>query len=143
MSFADFLVLVVLPSGIVGAIVAGVMTHFSNKKLDAYRRMMDVRKDTYTQLNELLSALYDTVTDEETKKSRSGVLKFYREVQLWGSDEVLKRFQEFLYAVDIKNGVNQEKRNLAYKTFVVAMRRDMLGETKVTPEEIQVHGLIN
>lgn len=143
MTFLNFILLVLIPSGIVSALTAGIVTHFSNKKLDAYKRMMDVRKDTYTQLNELLSALYDTVTDEETKKSRAGVLKFYREIQLWGSDEVLRKFEELLFAIDTKNGISQENRNLTYKTFVVAMRKDMLGDTKITPEEVQIHGLLN
>lgn len=143
MTLLDFLLLVVVPSGVIGAISGGIVNHLSNRKLDSYKRMMDVRKQSYTEINDLLSTLYDTVKDEETKRARSGILKLYREIQLWGSDEVLKSLQHLLFAIDVKNGIAQEERNLAYKSYIVAMRRDMLGETDIKPEEIQTYGSIN
>lgn len=119
------------------------MNFISNKKLDVHKRMMDVRKESYTKINEIFSVLYDTAKDEDTKEARADILKLYREIQLWGSDDVIRKLQELLFAIDVKNKTSQEKRNLAYKSFVIAMREDMLGETKVSPEEIQIHGLIN
>lgn len=133
---------VVIPSGVVGALAGGLVNYFSSKNLDVHVRAMETRKQVYTRVNELFAAFYDTATDEETTAAQDELLKCFREVQIWGSDEVIRCFQKVLFAIDVKNGVSQEKRNLTFKTFIVAMRRDILGKTELLPSEINIHGRI-
>src|SRR3990167_206357 len=136
----DFLLLVVIPSGIIGAIAGSLVNYFASKNLDVHVRAMEARKQVYTKVNELFAAFYDTATDTETTAAQDELLKCFREIQIWGSDEVVRCFQEVLFAIDVKNGVSQENRNLAHKKFVLAMRRDILGKTELTPAEVVVHG---
>jgi hypothetical protein len=143
MNFWQFIVFVLIPSGIISAIVGGLVTYFSNKNLDYQRRIMEMRKKVYTQVHELFQGLYDTASLKDRSKTRVELLKHYREVQIWGSDKVILKFTELLKAIDIKNGVSQEKRSLIYKEFVIAMREDILGKTELSPEEIEVYGKIS
>ncbi len=142
MSNLDILLQVVIPSGLVGALAGGLVNYFSSKNLDVHVRAMETRKQVYTKVNELFSAFYDTASDEETKLAQDSLLRCFREIQIWGSDEVVRCFQTTLFAIDVKNGMSQEKRNLTFKKFVVAMRRDILGSTGITPEEVVIHGCI-
>lgn len=143
MNFWQFIIFVLIPSGIIGAIGGGLVTHFSNKKLDFQRRIMEMRKEVYTQVHELFKGLYDTANAEERSKTTAKLLKYYREVQIWGSDKVIRKFAELLKAIDIKSGTPQEKRSLIYKEFIIAMREDVLGKTGLSPEEIDVYGKIS
>ena len=127
----------------IGAIVGGLVTHFSNKKLDYQRRIMEMRKEVYTKVHELFEGLYDTANLEERSKTTNELLQYYREVQIWGSDEVIRKFTELLKAINVKTQTPQEKRNLIYKKFIIAMRKDILGETGLSPEEIDVYGEIS
>ena len=138
----DLFIQVLLPSGVIGALAGGLVNHFSSKNLDVHVRTMEARKQVYTKVNELFSAFFDTATDKETEAAQDDLLKCFREIQIWGSDEVVRCFQEVLFAIDVKNGVSQENRNLAHKKFVLAMRRDILGKTELTPAEVVVHGRI-
>ena len=143
MDFWEIVIFVIIPSGIVSAIVGSLVTHFSNKKLDFQRRIMEKRKEVYTQVHELFRGLYDIASSEERSKTTAKLLKYYREVQMWGSDEVIRKFTELLKAIDIKTGTSQEKKDLIYKEFVIAMRKDVLGKTGLSPEEIDVYGKIS
>ena len=142
MSNLDILLQVVIPSGLVGALAGGLVNYFSSKNLDVHVRAMETRKQVYTKVNELFSAFYDTASDKETKLAQDGLLTCFREIQIWGSDEVVRCFQATLFAIDVKNGVSQEERNLTFKKFIVAMRRDILGSTDLTAEEVIIHGRI-
>ncbi|GEM_PF-4290243 len=132
---------VLLSSGLAGALAGGFVNHFSNKKLDVYKRIMETRKDSYTKVNEILSSFYSTATDAEKEAGKLGLLKLYREVQIWGSDEVVRSFSIFLTALSSESA-SQEKRNICHKRFVVAMRNDLLGKTDIIPEELDVIGEI-
>ncbi|XOB42592.1 MAG: hypothetical protein ACKKMP_00860 [Candidatus Nealsonbacteria bacterium] len=143
MDFWDVVIFVIIPSGIVSAIVGGLVTHFSNKKLDFQRRIMEMRKEVYTEVHELFQGLYNTASSEERSRTTAKLLKYYREVQMWGSDEVIRKFAELLKAIDIKTETSQEKKDLIYKEFVIAMRKDVLGKTGLSPEEIDVYGKIS
>jgi len=139
----DIVIFVIVPSGIVGAIGGGLVTHFSNKKLDFQRRIMEMRKEVYTKVHELFQGLYSTASNEERSKTTTELLKYYREVQIWGSDKVIKKFAELLKAIDLKTKTPQEKRDFIYKEFVIAMREDVLGKTGLSPEEIDIYGKIS
>lgn len=119
------------------------MTHFSNRKLDFQRRTMEMRKQVYTQVHELLQGLYDTATNEQRSVTTAGLLKYYREIQIWGSDKVVRKFAGLLAALDTKTKTPQEKKNLIYKEFVIAMREDVLGGTELSPEEIDIYGKLS
>lgn len=136
-------ILTILTTIITSGLVSGLVSHFSNKNLDVYKRTMETRKEVYTKVNELLSAFYSTASPEETNQAFSEILRYFREIQIWGSDEVVRKFQEFLYAIDIKNNISQENRDLIYKNLVISMRKDILKDTNLIPEEIAVHGHIN
>jgi len=139
----QIIIFVIIPSGIIGAVSGGIVTYFSNKKLDFQRRIMEMRKEVYAKVHELLQGLYNTATIDERSKTTAELLKYYREVQIWGSDKVIRKFAELLKAIDIKTQTQKEKRNLIYKEFIIAMREDILGKTGLSPEEIDVYGKIN
>ncbi|OHA09516.1 MAG: hypothetical protein A3B37_00830 [Candidatus Sungbacteria bacterium RIFCSPLOWO2_01_FULL_59_16] len=143
MDFWQFINFVVIPSGLFGALTGGVVNYISNKKLDVHKRTMEIRKETYTKVNEILSTLYDTATKEEAAKGKNALLPYSREMQLWGSDEVVRSFRIFLKALDAAQDLSQEERNLRYKEFVIAMRRDLLNKTDLTPDELEITGRIN
>ena len=143
MSFWQIIVLVIIPSGIVGAITSGLVAHFSNKKLDFQQRTMERRKEVYGKVQELFQGLYSTATKEESSKTKVELLKHYREVQIWGSDEVVRKFTELLKAIDLKSGISQKDRNFIYKEFIIVMRKDILNQTRLSPEEIEVYGKID
>jgi len=143
MNFWQIVIFVIVPSGIVGAIVGGLVTHFSNRKLDFQQRIMERRKEVYTKVHESFRGLYDTASTEERSITTAELLKYYREVQIWGSDEVIRKFAELLKAIDVKTGTPQEKKDLIYKEFVIAIRKDVLGGTGLSPEEIDVYGKIS
>jgi len=142
MNFWQIVVFVIVPSGIVGAIAGGLVTHFSNKKLDFQRRIMERRKEVYAKVHESFQGLYSTASTEEHSITTAELLKYYREVQIWGSDEVIRKFAELLKAIDVKTGTSQKKKDLIYKEFVIAIRKDILGGTGLSPEEIDVYGKI-
>ncbi len=142
MNFWQIIIYVLIPSGIVGAVAGTLATHFSNKKLDYQRRTMEMRKEVYTKVHELSKGFYDTASPDEHSKTVTELLQHYREVQIWGSDEVIRKFAELLEAIDTKNRIPQERKDFIYKEFVIAMRKDILGGTRLSPEEIKVYGKI-
>jgi len=142
MNFWQFIIYILVP-GIIGAIGGSLVTHFSNKKLDFQRRIMERRKEVYTRVNELFKGLYDTADPEDRSETMAELLKYYRAIQLWGTDEVVRKFSELLKVLDKKTETSQSKRNLIYKEFVIAIRKDLLGKTGLSPEEIDVYGKIH
>jgi hypothetical protein len=137
----QFIIYVLIPSGLIGALTGGLVNHFSNKKLDVHRRMMEIRKDLYTKVNNQLAFFFDTVSEKESDEAREDLLKYFREIQIWGSDEVVRSFKKLMDLMAIKESP-VEKRNLCYKNFVIAMRKDILKKTALTAEEIDIRGII-
>jgi len=142
MGFWEIIILVIIPSGIVGALAGGLVNHFSNKSLDIYRRTMEARKDVYTKVNEILSKFISTVNKEESNNYREKLLKYFREIQIWGSDEVVQNFNDLLNAMDAENNISEEKRNYTYKNFIISMRKDILGKTNLLSEDIIIRGIV-
>ncbi len=139
MDFWSILISVVISSGIVAAIVGGLVTYLSNRKLDMQKRTMETRKEIYTKVNEMCSAFYSI---GNSSFSKNNLLPYYREVQIWGSDEVIRCFQNFLKALDKKNEIVQEEKDYIFKEFIISMRRDILGKTNLEPSEINIIGSI-
>jgi len=142
MNFLQFIIFVLIPSGIISAIVGSLVTYFSNKNLDFQRRIMERRKEVYTKVHELFKGLYSTATPEKRSETIEEALKYYREIQIWGSDKVIRKFTMFLKAVDIKNKIPQQNRDCIYKEFIIAICQDLLGKTGLSKDEIEVYGKI-
>lgn len=134
---------IIITSSITSGVVSGLVTYFSNKRLDTYQRMMEARKVIYGQINELLSGLYNTAVPDERNKTTKELLKFYRSVQIWGSDGVTRKFAYLLKVLDQTSGASQKVKDMAYKEFIIAMRADLLGKTRFKPEDIFVLGKIS
>ncbi len=141
MNITEIILASLISGGGAGALTAGLINHFSNKRLDIHKRTMEMRKESYTKVNEFFSNFYST-SSEKNDENLTKILVLYREIQLWGSDEVVKNFQKLLKAMDIKNSITQEIRDLSYKEFVISMRKDILGMTDITPNEVEVHGVV-
>jgi hypothetical protein len=102
---------------------------------------MEIRKELYTRIINQLAFFTSTVSEKESDAARGELLRLNREVQLWGSDEVTRKFKKLLDLMADKSSL-EEARNFRYKDFVVAMRQDILGESCMSPEEIDIRGLV-
>ncbi|MBI2577471.1 MAG: hypothetical protein HYV77_01355 [Candidatus Wildermuthbacteria bacterium] len=142
MSIFEFIALVLIPGGVAGALAGGIVHFFVNKKLDMHTRTMETRKNIYTRINKLFVAFFSTASDAESEKAIDGILECLREIQIWGSDEVVERFQKVLFDTIPENNIPKENRDLSYKEFVLAMRRDILGKTRILAPQISIHGHI-
>ena len=96
MDFWQIIIFVIIPSGVIAAIVSGILTYFSNKKLEIHRRTMEIRKDLYTKVGNQLAFFVSTVNEKESDNARDGLLKYFREIQIWGSDEVVRSFRNLI-----------------------------------------------
>lgn len=143
MNFWQFVIFVLIPSGVIGAISSSLVMYASNKKLDTHRRIMEERKRVYGEVNELFQGVYNTAQPEERKKTTNELLRYYRAIQIWGSDAVVRKFSELLFALDKVNNISQEIQDKTYKEFIIVMRRDLLNKTQLEIEEVKVYGRIS
>ena len=134
------LILNLILSGVVAAIIGGLVTYYSNKNLDSYSRIREIRKKLYTDISNHLSNFVSTVSEEESNSARKDLLRYEREVELWGSDEVVKNFKELLKSMSNQDA-DQKNRNHLYKNFVLSMRKDLVGKTKINIEDIEIRGI--
>ncbi len=140
MDFWSILLASLISSATVSVVVSGVVSHFSNKKFEIHQRTMDRRRRLYTKIMEILSRFVSTVSEEESDKAREELLQCFREMQIWGSDDVVRKLRNLLELMTQGNE-EQAQRNFCYKTFVIAMRRDILKETDLSEDEIDIHGI--
>jgi hypothetical protein len=140
MNISEIIIQVIVPSGIVSAIVGGFVVHFSNKQLDIQRRTMEIRKELYTKIVNQIALFLDTVDDKESDMARKDLLKFFREIQIWGSDNVVSNFKKLLDMMSPDNTCSQDSRNLQYKNFIISMRADILGNTCLNTRDIDIRG---
>lgn len=132
----------VITSGIVAAVISGFITHFSSTKLDIQQRTMEIRKELYTKTINQIALFITTVSDQESDDARDNLIKYFREIQLWGSDEVVISFKNLLDLMSPENALKVKERNESYKEFILAMRKDMLGDSCLTENEIDIRGII-
>jgi len=126
-----------------GTLINSIIVYFLNKKSIKYRQATEIRREKYSEINELLKGLYDNAVLEEREKMNRELLALYRSLQVWSSDKVLLKFIAFLKAIDNANNLSQGDRNKAYLEFLIAMRKDLLGKTKIKPDDIFILGKIN
>ena len=143
MDIWQFITLVAVPSGLIGAVGGCLVTYFFNKKFDVHQRTMEMRKETYSQINELLKGFYSNASTDERDEMRVNLLKYYRAVQIWGSDEVVKKFTAFLNVLKSENNKSQKEKISSYKEFIIVMRKDVLEKTNLLPDDFEILGKIN
>jgi len=131
-----------LSSGIIAAVAGGVVSYFVSKRLDVKKQMMEMRRVVYSDMNEQLSMFFST----NTNRNQDGfniLLGGLRKLQIWGSDEVVQKFNTLLYALDKKNNTQQDITTILYQETVLEMRRDVLGATDLSTSDIKVIGKIS
>lgn len=106
----------------------GVGSYITTKLLDRRNRFLDARKEIYSEIVELFSGFFSTTFPAEREEKLEQFLKYYRQIQLWGSPEVVRGLGEFLKIIDVKSSSPQEVKDLSYKKVVIAMRNDLLKE---------------
>lgn len=84
-----------LSGSVSASIVGGVFTWLLDKKLDNEKRVLEMRKQIYSKLQEELTGLFSTSSPNSRKKHLDDLLVSYRQVQLWGSKAVLIAFNDF------------------------------------------------
>ncbi len=131
----------ILSSAVVSAITTGLITHFSNRKIDTQQRTMEIRKELYTKITNQMAFFLDTVKDEESNKARNDLLKYFREIQIWGSDHVVINFKKLLDLMSPEKLKMQDERNLQFKNFIISMREDILGKTALKADDIDIRGI--
>lgn len=148
-------ILPIISGGLAATAVSAFISHWSNKKMDIQQRTMEIRKDLYTKIINQISFFISTVSEEDSDNARDDLLKYFRELQIWGSDKVVRQFRNLINLMCDKSSIEEkknlsdkelvvaeEKRNLSYKELVVALRFDILGKTNITPEEIDIRGIV-
>jgi len=142
MVFNQIIYSIIIPSAI-AITTSGLVAYFSNKKLDVHKRTMEIRKNLYSISMSLLNKFISIVSEEESNKTREKLLNNYREIQIWGSDGVVRSFNKLICAMDLKNNISQKARNHLYKEFIIAIREDILGGTNLSPSEIDIRGIVD
>jgi hypothetical protein len=138
MDFSDTFFRLILPTGAFSALVGGLVSHFFESRRDIQKRTMEIRKDLYTRVIEQLSFFVSTVSHVESEVARKDLLRYFREIQMWGSDEVVRSFKRLMDSMVPGADVPGKERDLNYKFFIIAMRHDILGRTDLAPEEIDI-----
>ena len=142
LTFGQSVLIAIISSGFAAAVVGSLFTYFINRKLDRRQRVMSVRKEIYSSVQEGLAGVFDTATPADRQKSCVSLLILYRQIQLWASEEVVKQFNAFWDAIDLKNAKTQEEIREEYTKLVIAMRKDLTGQV-IDKEEVRRYGKID
>ena len=140
-SFMENTITLIVSSGVVAAITSSFFSYFSNKKLSVQQRTMEIRKELYTKIINQMSFFITTVKQEDTDNAMNDFLKYFRETQLWGSDNVVKNFKTLLDLMNEDFSSKEKERNVAYKELILSMRKDILGKTSLTEQKIDIRGV--
>ena len=121
-----FLFIGPLMAGLIGSYLTYYFTIKSKKK----ESVLKFKEEKYTNLLILLQGFVGRTVSAETKK------KFFEEQYkswLYSSDEVVKAINEMVHLVIESRGEkpNQEAGRKAIGNIVLAIRRDLLGKTKL------------
>lgn len=137
------MILSIITSGLFGAIAGGLVTHFSSKRLAAHNKIIEARREIYTRVNENLSVFFKD-TDQSNRPVRlNKVLEDYRAIQIWGSDMVVEKISALMKVMNLDSGFSQDAIDSAYKEFIIAMRKDLLGDSSLIVSKIDVYAKIN
>ncbi len=142
LTFGQAVLIAIISSGFAAAIVGSFFTYLINNRLDRHQRVISVRKEIYSNVQEELAGFFDTATTTDRQKSCSSLLTLYRQIQLWASKEVVKQFNVFWDAIDLKNAKTQEELREEYTKLVIAMREDLTGQS-IDKEDVRRYGKIS
>lgn len=142
LTFWESLILASITGLLSGAATGSIVSYLFNKKLDRHQRVMEMRKQIYSDTQEKLAGFFNTATDDIRQKSIQTFLSSLRQAQLWAAKDVIKQFNRFLFAIDKKNEKSQEEIDQEYKKLVSKMREDLTGEL-INEEDIEVYGKIS
>ncbi len=132
------IVTAVLSSGLVATLISVVF----NYKLSSNERIMSVRREIYSGVHETLAGFFTTADTKKRQETVDSLLPQFRQVQLWGSDEVIKKFNKFLIYIDVKNGKPQNEVDKTYKQLILSMRKDLI-DKKLDEEDLFMFGKID
>jgi len=142
LTFWQSILISIISSGVVATIIGGLFTYFINRKLNRQQRTMEKRKDLYSETHEILAGFFDGATSIIRQKASSNLLILYRQIQLWGSTDVLRQFNNFLDVFDKKNNKAQKEIIEEYTGLIIKMHEDLTGE-KIKGKDIRRYGKIN
>ena len=132
------IVTAVLSSGLVATIISVIFKY----KLSNTERIMNVRREIYSSTHEALAGFFTTADMKKRQEAAESLLPQFRQVQLWGSDDVIKNFNKFLIYIDVNNKKPQKDVDKTYKQLILSMRRDLIGK-KMDEEDLFMFGKIN
>ena len=130
-------VILIILSGLVGAL----LTYVINNRLNRDQKIMEVKREIYSEVHEKLSGFFDNATSEAREDATKSVLKLYRQTQLWVPKSVVCQFNKFWDVFDKINQKPQHEINKEYKKLVVVMHKD-LTRKNISEEEIRTYGRI-
>ncbi len=106
LTFGQSILIAIISGGISATIVGSLFTYFVNEKLDRRQRIMEVKKKIYSETHEELAGFFDNATSDARLKASTALLILYRQIQLWGSEDVIKQFNKFWDVFDKKKRKN-------------------------------------
>lgn len=122
------------------ALVTSVLTyHFTNKAKKA-EAMMRFREEKYAKLLVLLEGFVGNTASAETKRA---FFKEQHESWLYCSDEVTKAINHLIELVTNNKGVIRVKDEDPVGAIVMAMRKDLLGKTKLSTSDFRYIDVID
>jgi len=133
------IVLAILSGGVAGAIVSGVISYFVSIRLDREQRVQEQRKIIYSEIHDVLAGFFTTADKTEERHAKDNLTRLFRQSQIWGSPEMVKKFNSFLEAMDVSRP--QDEKNRQYRELIIRMRQDLTGET-ISYEDIKIYGKI-
>jgi len=122
------------------AFITSILTyHFTNKAKKA-EAMMKFREEKYAKLLVLLEGFVGKTASAETKRA---FFKEQHESWLYCSDEVTRAVNHMLELVANSKGIVRIKNEDPIGAIVLAMRRDLLGRTRLSTSDFRYIDVID
>jgi hypothetical protein len=130
----DILTFVILP--LVSAVTGGYITYYFSSRSKKFEAMMKFKEEKYANLLIHLQGFVGNTVSIDTKK------KFFEEQYkswIYGSDEVIQATNRMIQLVIDSQGKdpNQDEGRKAVGEIVLAMRKDLLGKTKLSHRDFR------
>ena len=133
MDMKDVLLLL-LP--VIAALVSSYLTYYFTMKTKKSEATLKFKEEKYANLLVLLQGFVGTTASSDTKRNF-----FEEEYRSWlyCSDDVVKAINDMVELVITSEGSNPdaEKGKKAVGNIVIAMRKDLLGKTKLSPYDFR------
>ena len=122
------------------ALVTSVFTYLLTSKAKKAEAMMRFREEKYAKLLVLLEGFVGNTASAETKRA---FFKEQHESWLYCSDEVTKAINHMIELVANNKGVVRIKDEDPVGEIVLAMRKDLLGRTKLSASDFRYIDVID